>query len=593
MSPDRGRALADAEGSPWHLGIAVAAVVAVRVASVWHRQALMSPLDEAAPLAIARTLAGDTPFVLSGLRFDVGWGTLLTPVYWVVNDPVVVLRAIQFVNVGLAVGLLLVVRGVLLELFDVTPNLATWAAFVGVSMPGAVMQTQYVGSEVLISVGFAGFLLVGLRLLRAPTPLAAAGLAVLAVGLYHVHARLTGLIAVAAIVLVVELVRGSGPRIGLGAALVLLLAGVVVATGQTERLQALVWSARSQPTERMGELVDRLGSSGQVVLSTLGMVWQQLVVTFGLAGIGAWAVARGVLWGTSPGPGRAEFDQDRAAGRRAWGFLLASAAAAMAPAAVFMASRPFAPHMVYGRYWDALVVPAVAVAVVVVVRSRPRRSASVWAGAAIGTLGVGAVLALVRQDDIDAAIRTSGVPGARRIAGLLTYVGQGDPIDVWSITLVAVAVVVIAIVAVAIATVAGAGSRWRELVVVAMALMALGATGSARANHAQWQNPSMRWHVGGAQLPVDLVVDGQAIAFQMQASSWQEVRPIVVHALYQFTVPDVALVGAFGARVRSYEWIVADVTDPHLTGVDAVVVYQYADGQGLALWHNRAPRRGR
>ncbi len=265
------------------VAIAVNVVVTVRVSLTAAEPEF--PFDELHLLQLARMLAGEPVPDFGSAGYFPLWGILLTPLWWVWDDPGTIYRAAGVV--GLVVGyvtiwpLAMLVRRVRLSL----PQALAVAAVV-MTLPARTVQADYVLSERLLLLAVTLTALAAFRLWERTTVVRAVvfGLAVALV--YLTHVRMITLVLASAIWLVALLLkRWSVAVVGL----VTLAAGYLGADWLGSYLNELLMGvAPSQSDLFMNSLRDfHLTNFGRVVLAH---TWAQLVGSFGLVAIGFVAV---------------------------------------------------------------------------------------------------------------------------------------------------------------------------------------------------------------------------------------------------------------------------------------------------------------
>lgn len=526
--------------------------------------------DEASQLAIARTLSGTRPFHLTGKAVDAGFATLVAPIYAVVEDPELAFRLVLMTNVVLAGLTVLVLRALLVRVVDLPGPVAAWSAAIALALPGAAMQTPFTGSEVFIVLVIALVLLLAVMLARERPQWPALGLAAVGASLLAIHSRLTLVVVAVLVILVVEHRLGRLSRATTGAAVVVLLVLGWLALEYNEWVYHLVWLPGAPQAGQLSEGIARLGRPLAVVASAAGMAWHQLVTTFGLVVVGAGHLLATTLRRGSLGTSLRE--------RPGWKILLVLVAAA-APAAVFMADRQFAGHMVYGRYWDPLAVPVVAIGVGHLLRVGYRQASRAFSTAILVTGGTGAAFFLARQDAITAAFEQYGFDNPRRIAGLLAFVEPGNLIHVAMITVMALA---------AMAVVSGVivlGRQHHRLLTIVV-LVGVATAGTVRASiHLNEQGTGLtRWRPAMELVEDGIIRDDAKVAFQLDETHYDQVDPRFPFTAYQFYEPDVEFVGLEGAAVLGYEWVVSDDTDPLLQERGWEVVFEHPHGREVAVW---------
>jgi hypothetical protein len=550
--------------------LAVVVLVAVRWWVTRDRFVYSVTTDEASQLAIARTLSGARPFRLVGNGVDAGFGTLVAPIYAVVDDPELAFRLVLMANVALAVVTLFVLRALLRRIPKVEDTPATWSAAIALLLPGAAMQTPYTGSEVLVVLVIAVVLLLAVMLDEPRGEWAAFGLAVAAASTLLLHSRLALVVGVTVVILVLAVVTKSlRPTVAAGATVVLL----VLSWGAlqfNEWVYELVWLPGASDAGQFEELLARLGRPLGILASAAGMTWHQLVATFGLVVVGAGhLVATSVGRGSGPRVGPREWPSIR---------ILLVLGAAAAPAAVFMAARGRPWFMVYGRYWDALAVPLVAIGVAFLVSVARRRRTTVFAQALLATAIGGGLFALVRHDTILALSEEYGFGNPRRIAALLAFARPGDLLDVAQITVTAIAAMAL-VLAVLVVT----RRHHRVVAIAVLVLLAAGATVRASVHLNDAGLGLTRWRPAMTLVEDGVLPRDERVAFLLDEAAW-DIDPRFPFTGYQFYEPDVEFVGLEADDLVDYDYAVAPVDDPLLRQEGWAVVFEHPNGLGTAVW---------
>lgn len=243
-------------------------------------------LDEVGYVASARLLAGGYPdAVLTGTFYSVGSSLLLVPVAALTRSATTQHVAGVVINIALASLLLGALYRLLRHHLGATPVTAVAGAAVAGTIPWVTANAATLWAETALAVLVVAWLLAvgGLRRDSRLGPLA---LALTSVGLYAVHHRMIGLMAVGAALILLATATG---RITRGAT-ALAAVGGTAAYLLTRWLNALV--ADELYTTRTG--VDGLLARfewqdvGSYLDSAAGQSWGILVSTAGLVVPGAW-----------------------------------------------------------------------------------------------------------------------------------------------------------------------------------------------------------------------------------------------------------------------------------------------------------------
>lgn len=528
--------------------------------------------DEASHLGIARTLSGARPFrLVEGQGVDPAFGTLIAPIYAMVEDPELAFRLVLMTNVLIAGLTVLALRALLVRVMDVDGPVAAWSAVIALALPGAAMQTPFTGSEVFIALMFALTMLLAVMVTEGSTRWPAIGLAAAGASMLVVHSRLTLVVPTVLMILLVEHWTGTLDRPTTGAAVLLLIVLGWLAQGYNDWVTDVVWLSSVPGPDQISDGIARLGRPLAVLASAAGMTWHQLVTTFGLVIVGV-----GHLAATSVGRGGTL--RERLRGRPGWKVLVILFAAA-APAAVFMADRRLATQMVYGRYWDSLMVPVVSIGTGYLIRVAHNRASRAFSTAILLTGATGVAFFLVQQDAITASFEQYGFRSPRRVAGILAYVAPDSLINVAVITVMALAAMA------AVSAVIVLGRKHHRLATIVVLLgVATGATVRASIHLNELDTGYTRWRPAMELVEDGIVQDDAQVAFQLDESHYDRLDPAFPFTAYQFYEPDVEFVGLQGPAVLDYQWVVSDDTDPLLQEHGWEVVFEHPDGRELAVW---------
>jgi hypothetical protein len=337
-----------------------------------------------------------------------------------------------------------------------------------------------------------------------------------------------------------------------------------------------VWAV-TDASARFDSVLERLGEPVGILLSAAGMTWYQLVTTAGIVALGGWAVWMALL---ARGEGTG-VDLSRVHAL----LLVVVLAPAMAISAVWMTGGQAPGHLVYGRYWDALLGPIVALGVLVLARA-PRRALRQSALVVSLSLVIGGVaFAYVRQDAIDAAIEQAGGLGSRRrMLSLLAFTGGQADIDIVRTTLIALAIstVLLALSALRLHRSWGA-------VLLASALVLL--IGVANNQAMLSVNSDQLNGFAASAVVADVVEDGPApgetIGIRWDTPDVTWMATMRRWMVYQFYLPDNPIVGLGDDRlpeVAEPAFVFASPDDPRLIAAGADVVWSHPD-EPFALWY--------
>jgi hypothetical protein len=350
-----------------------------------------------------------------------------------------------------------------------------------------------------------------------------------------------------------------------GALLALLVGALLAVSAFSGYVVDHVWDDPAATNTADGVL-GRIGKVGALGQSLAGQVWYQLVVTAGVAGLGAIALGRAALGrrgrGHRPRPVDARI-------------VLAAVVPLVALSIVFMTDRWRPDQIVYGRYNDAVMGPILVVGLAAVVTSTRRRLlVDGLAVIALATVA-GVVLRLTSDDDLQAQ-------GLLRpmVLGLLAYV-RGARLVVLDVTFVAVALMAIGLAAVVVAR----RGWWRQgvAIVLVAGLLVVG----YRRTRPTLDSTLNTWAGAGAVeearetvLPAGAPVRVRFVSDSLVTVGVQRLRA----ALYEFYLPENAMY--VDGEVPGDEWtpfVFAPIDDVDLLDSDAEVVWRDPE-IALALW---------
>jgi hypothetical protein len=343
--------------------------------------------DEDGYLLGARILAGGPGATLPSwsIMRPIGYPLVLTPAYWLAEEPVRVYQIVHVIN-----GLLMALTFPLIylfarRLFDLGRGWAAGIAFVLATLPSMVFFSQFALTDALLPALVMALLLAvyGMFAGRRPVWLAVAAGAISA---YAANTHVRGQVMLVVVALVIALGvwrRWLSWRAAIAfyaTAVVVFAAGWLANTWLEDRLfDTVAFSAN-------GRVLDRLTSIKgivRVVCDGSGQIWHLCTSTYGLAALGLAAA----VWALY-----------RREGSRPVRIVLGTALAIMV--GIALATAAGTPNEnrinnhVYGRYVAMFAAFWALVGIVALVRSGWRRAAWLVAGgSAITVLSLGAVLA--------------------------------------------------------------------------------------------------------------------------------------------------------------------------------------------------------
>jgi hypothetical protein len=525
--------------------------------------------DEPGQLAIAR-------YVGRGARWNMfdhstwrpAYGTLISPTTWFTDDPATMYRAALGVNAVLG-GVSCVLLAVLAaRLTGLSRTMCAVLAALAVLAPTVLFTTDWVWSEALVQTTFLVVVLAALRF-QDTAAIRWGVVLVLAAALgFATHSRLLPLAALAGVLVVVAVVRR---RLSLwrAGALLGLQVGALLAVGAYSRyLVDRIWDDPAA-TNTAGGVARRLGHVGALGASLLGQVWYQLVVTVGLVGLGAIALARAAI--------------GRAAGRPLAvdaRVVLGAVVPLVGLSIVFMTDRWRPDQIVYGRYSDAVMAPVVVAGLAAVVTGSRRRLLIDGGAVVLATAAIGAGVYLTSNEELGATSLLRPM-----VLGLVAYL-RNARLHVLDVTILAVVLITVGLGAV----VAARRGWWRQGVGLAMAVVLLWA-GYVRTRPVldgalnSWAGAGAVEEVRDTILPAGEPVRARFVDDALVTVGAQRLRA----ALYEFYLPENPLYvdgDVPGGRFTPY--VFAPLDDDELADAGAEIVWR--DPQvGIGLWVEPSP----
>ncbi|MEV5747102.1 hypothetical protein AB0L00_04720 [Actinoallomurus sp. NPDC052308] len=277
------------------------AQVAVRIIlAAFHGFPIVVP-DEWGYLLAARLLAGGASSDLSGRTFyQAGYPLLISPAYWLSNDPLTIYRIVLVIN-ALIGATLLAPAHVALRRLGLSRGRAYLLAMVTASLPSVVYYGQYAMSDAVLPLALLTWLLCVHSWIARRGP--GWGVAASALAAYCSSAHTRGLIVVIAHagLLAVMLARRRLPGREVGAAAAVLVAGVMAGWALNTWVRAEIYPGGALPLGSL--LVERLTTSsglGWTFALAAGKIWYLVASTWGLAGVGLVAAALAALRQSTP-----------------------------------------------------------------------------------------------------------------------------------------------------------------------------------------------------------------------------------------------------------------------------------------------------
>jgi hypothetical protein len=508
------------------LAIVVTLVTAGRWWFTMDRHVFHVAPDEPAQLAVARWLAGRTPWnMFDHATWQPALAILIAPAYWVTDNGAHVVRYALFVNCllgGIAAALLAV-------LVHRITNLGPWgsaviAVLVGLA-PSSLSASSFIWAESLVSLMFLATTLALLRYYDTSTFAPGAGAIAAAVGGYAVHSRLLPLIGTTVLLTVGrELWKHRWTH---GAGLAAITAALLVITSRWKHwVLTQVWEDPANQNT-VGAVWRRVQHPLEVLDSMLGQAWYQMAATFGLATVGATLIAAACVR-----TGRVPTVAARVIAITTVPLLVLSS--------IFMSDRPRADQFIYGRYNDAVMWPIIAVGLAWLA-NRFRfgfAPADRWlaGGTIVVLLTAGWGIDRLHGDFIEESYGVRGM-----IAGLLAYVDGSDTLHIWRVTLITTSLALLALAFVTIADWAGSG-RWGVVAVASVLALVFAVVGVQRTQDVADRRLN-GWEASSPVQEVDeLVPAGATLAVRTIPSSQDPVVDWTTqrqrYQVYQFYLAD-------------------------------------------------------
>lgn len=528
--------------------------------------------DEPSQLAIARWLSGGTRWnMFDHATWQPALGTLLTPVFWLTDDPATAVRLALGANALLGGAAAAVLVALVRRWCGLSAPWAALVATIVALLPSQLSATSFVWAEGLVSLCFLGTLLALVRAFDTGSLGWATAANLIAVAGYTSHSRLLPLVGTTAIVTLGHAAwRRDGRRfVVLAAATV---GAFLTSAAWKQFILDHVWDDPSDQNT-VESVLERARQPLAIAESLLGQVWYQLAATFGLAAFGTIVVVRSLRRARTHDP-----RVDRIPTPDAW-LLVISTTPLILLSAVFMADRPRADQNIYGRYNDALVWPIIAIGVVWlgrrVIVGFARRDWIAVASVAVATLVTGVIVEVLHGDALreDLGVRSM-------IAGILPYVEGTDQLDVRRVTAGALVGLGLLVGIARLATVERLGDTGRAgvLVVGTVVVVAVAAFGVVRLERVAdarlngWERSSDVAEVD------DLLPPGAVIGVKTVPSSqdpevtWVGQRQRF--QVYQLYLPDRTFVRDRGLDDEHGPYVFAPVRDPELTEAGAEVIWR-------------------
>jgi hypothetical protein len=268
--------------------------VVVRLSFALHlRTPLLIP-DEIGYLLAARRISGGAAGDLSGWPlYQAGYPALVSPAFWLSDDPATVYRLVIAIN-SLVGASLLVLAYVALRRLDLPRAQAYLIATVTALLPSVLYYGQFAMADAVLPVVVLGWLLLVHSWIATGRPGHGVAASALAAYCYCVHSRGTVMVAVHAGLLAVALWRRWAGKRDIAVMAAALVTGSAAGWALNGWVRSQIYPGGSRS---LGDFLTRRLSSLDGLGWTLGLatgkIWFLIVSTAGVAGVGL--VAAGVL----------------------------------------------------------------------------------------------------------------------------------------------------------------------------------------------------------------------------------------------------------------------------------------------------------
>lgn len=379
--------------------VAIGVVILVHGFAAWDATAPVWMDDEVGYLSNAQLLAGvGDPRSLGAIGYYSGWSLLLTPLWWVFEDPGRVYRAAAVLS-ALSGVLLVVPLSLIARRLGLSRPWATVVAALVAIAPARSVMSGYVLSENFLTLLVAFVVHAALRFSERPSAGRAAWLGFIAAYAFFTHGRAAPVLVATALWFLVRIRRHRWAS----------LLGGVVCIGTAAASYAINGSVISTiydtPTDREGSAVRALlGIDLAAALTALtGLTWYELAAWAGLPLLGA-AICINRMVG-----------ELRLRSPAVWTWWSVAATGVLLISVTFTASAiERGSHRVeiyaYGRYMEPIVAVLVLLALAALVRRARLVTVVSWVVAA-GVLGIVFLSAIVPQVPSGARVSPINAPG--------------------------------------------------------------------------------------------------------------------------------------------------------------------------------------
>lgn len=554
-----------------NVGVAFAlflAVASLRYAFAANRVVFHLFPDEAAQLAIARNLSGETPWsMLDHSTWQPALGTMLVPFYWLGASSQLVYRVGIVANCVFA-GLAAVVLALIVQR-TTKLSLRSSAVLSGciALLPAGLSASGHLWAEPLVTLTFLGSMYWALKFVASQNP--GAGLiAILVAGFGNLaHGRGLPTLAVATLLVIgIHAMRRAWRDVAVAS----VVAATVVMTVHAFSAYVVerAWTSADE-TNSAAATLRRLGDPVAVLDAAIGQLWYQLVATIGLVGLGLMVLFNAIAG--RPGGAGLRLKRNEAL------TVLAFVGVSVATSIVFMSGRDEPHYRIYGRYNDAIVWIVIAYGALWVARSSVlsrRRVATVTGSLAGVMLALSIIVDLAAGDVLRQSVGINEM-----VSGILPYIGRLD-----SVHPVRIGILAMGLMCAAVAGMRVKLGGWPATVLVSPVVL-------AAAGFATYSGLSFDLNQSESSQAVqevrDIVPVGLDIGFHFvgrDEPSWvftsQQRR---IYQLYQYYLDDYELVPDAGLGDPVGPFVFAPREDPELVDAGARVLWE-SPVSGMVLW---------
>ena len=316
----------------------------IRLLLAVHQKTPILIPDETGYLLAARLIAGGAAGDLSGWPlYQAGYPLLISPAFWLSDDPATVYRLVTVFN-SLFGASLLVLAYVGLRRLDLSRTQAYVIATVTALLPAVIYYSQFAMADAVLPVVVLGWLLLVHAWIAGGRWGHGAAASALAAYCSCVHSRGSVIVVVHAVLLVAALWRRWAGRRDIAVAVSVLVTGSAAGWTLNGWVRSKIYPGGARPLG--GLLVDRLSSLDGLAWTlslAAGKIWFLIVSTCGVAGVGLVVVGALAVRRATPRPVRAA----------SWVALAALTGMAIASSAAVPDEGTVA-NLAYGRYLGCL-----------------------------------------------------------------------------------------------------------------------------------------------------------------------------------------------------------------------------------------------